>query len=360
MPRNKISDNIEGIVKYLLTKKYSYYVIQQELARMNLNVSKSTISRIANKVGKQRQLCLLNSEKPKFHRRRHIATPSIVRRITSYINKENPPTISLMAARCHISVGTTVSIIRDIIHVRCRKKRPVHRLYPAIIEKRRSRAWRMYRRLSNDKYKNYLTSDEAWFYLDASQGIRDIYYVRSTQLPSEIKKFEQNDLHPVAVMVWAGVSSHGKTQVYFIEHGATITSKYYIEHIIEPLVKYDILQLFPGDMQKRMVLHQDSAPGHVAKNTISYMKEHNINVIMPHEWLPKSPDAAPMDYSILGVMKERVRKHKVSTLKGLKNAIKVEWESLEQDIIDNALKSWEKRCRLIYYAHGAHIEHLLQ
>ena len=188
MPRNKISDNIEGIVKYLLTKKYSYYVIQQELARMNLNVSKSTISRIANKVGKQRQLCLLNSEKPKFHRRRHIATSSIVRRITSYINKENPPTISLMAARCHISVGTTVRIIRDIIHARCRKKRPVHRLYPAIIEKRRSRAWRMYRRLSNDKYKNYLTSDEAWFYLDASQGIRDIYYVRSTQLPSEILK----------------------------------------------------------------------------------------------------------------------------------------------------------------------------
>ena len=84
-------------------------------------------------------------------------------------------------------------------------------------------------------------------------------------------------------MVWAGVSSHGKTQVYFIEHGATITNKYYIEHIIESLIKYDILQLFRGDMQKRMVLHQDSAPGHVAKGTISYMKEHNINVIIPHE-----------------------------------------------------------------------------
>ena len=52
-------------------------------------------------------------------------------------------------------------------------------------------------------------------------------------------------------MVWAGVSSHGKTQVYFIEHGTTITSKYYIEHIREPLIKYDIPQLFPGDMQKK-------------------------------------------------------------------------------------------------------------
>ena len=40
MARNKISDNIEGIVKYLLTKKYSYYAIQQELGRINLNVSK--------------------------------------------------------------------------------------------------------------------------------------------------------------------------------------------------------------------------------------------------------------------------------------------------------------------------------
>ncbi|CAF3057606.1 unnamed protein product [Rotaria socialis] len=122
MPRNKISDNIEGIAKYLLTKTYSYYVIQQELARMNLNVSKSTISRIANKVGKQQQVFLFNSEKSKLHHRRHIATPSAVRRITSYINQENPPTVSLMAARCHISVGTTFRTIRDIIHARCRQK----------------------------------------------------------------------------------------------------------------------------------------------------------------------------------------------------------------------------------------------
>ena len=84
------------------------------------------------------------------------------------------------------------------------------------------------------------------------------------------------------MMVWADVSSHGKTQVYFIEHGATITSNHYIEHIMEPLIKYDIPHLIPGNTQQKMVVHQDSAPGHVAKGTISFMKEHNINVIMPH------------------------------------------------------------------------------
>ncbi|CAF1518683.1 unnamed protein product, partial [Rotaria sordida] len=80
MPRNKISDDIEGVVKYLLTKKYSYSVIKKELSEMNLNVSRSTISRIANKIGKQRQLDLLNNQKPKFNRRRHVV---IVKSVSS-------------------------------------------------------------------------------------------------------------------------------------------------------------------------------------------------------------------------------------------------------------------------------------
>ena len=58
MPRNKISNNVEGIFKYFLKKKYSYYVIEQELARMSLNVSKTILSCIDNEIGKQRQLCL--------------------------------------------------------------------------------------------------------------------------------------------------------------------------------------------------------------------------------------------------------------------------------------------------------------
>ena len=49
-------------------------------------------------------------------------------------------------------------------------------------------------------------------------------------------------------MVWADISSHGETQVYFTEHRITIPSNYYVEHVIEPLIKYDILHLFPGDI----------------------------------------------------------------------------------------------------------------
>ncbi|CAF2387884.1 unnamed protein product [Rotaria sp. Silwood2] len=201
---------------------------------MNLNVSKSTINRIANKLGKECRLGLLNNQKPKFYRRRHVATPATVRRITSYISKENPPTISLMATDLNV---------------------------------------------------------------------------------------------------------HGKTRLHFIERGSTITSRYYIEHIIEPFIKYVIPRLFSGDTRKKMILHQDSAPGHTAKWTVSYMKEKKIQVMTPAEWLTKSSDTAPMDYSIWSILKERVRKRKMSTLNGLKNAIKQEWENLEQDVIDYALEN---------------------
>ena len=161
-------------------------------------------------------------------------------------------------------------------------------------------------------------------------------------------------------MVWADVSTHGKSELRFIEHGSTIISRYYIEHIIEPFIKYDIPRLFPGDRQKGMILNQDSAPGHVAKETLTYMKEHNIQIITPDQWLPKSSDTARMNYSICRIAKERVRKCKMSTLNGLKNVIKQEWEKLEQNVIDDALESYPKRCTLIYYANRSHREHLLQ
>ena len=71
--------------------------------------------------------------------------------------------------------------------------------------------------------------------------------------------------------------------MYFIEHRSIITSNYYIERIIEPPGKYDIPHLFSNAIEKKMVLHQDSAPSHVAEDIMSFMKEHNSNVMMPHE-----------------------------------------------------------------------------
>ena len=93
----------------------------------------------------------------------------------------------------------------------------------------------------------------------------------------------------------------------------------------------------PCNKIKETVLYHNNALGHKAKDTLAYLKEKKIKVITPEKWLPKSPDTAPMDYSIWSILKQRARKHNVSTFNGLKNATKHEWENLEQDIINCAL-----------------------
>ena len=85
-----------------------------------------------------------------------------------------------------------------------------------------------------------------------------------------------------------------------------------------------------------------------------------MNFIDRDEWMPKSPDAAPMDFGIWGILKRRLHKRNVTSVIGLKKALKDEWGKLDQIIINKTLESWPKRCRLIYACHENHIENLLQ
>jgi hypothetical protein len=76
--------------------------------------------------------------------------------------------------------------------------------------------------------------------------------------------------------------------------------------------------------------------------------------------MPKSPDAAPMDFGICGVLKRRLQKRQINTIIGVKRALKDEWHKFDQETINKTLKSWPKRCRMIYNCHGSHIINLLQ
>lgn len=87
------------------------------------------------------------------------------------------------------------------------------------------------------------------------------------------------------------------------------------------------------------IFHQDSAPSHTAKATLNFLKK--IKFISPQEWLPKSPDCAPMDYFVWGYLKRQLWKYKASNIQELKELLK-EWKKLPQELINSALKRWRK------------------
>lgn len=72
--------------------------------------------------------------------------------------------------------------------------------------------------------------------------------------------------------------------------------------------------------------------------------------------MPNSPDCSPCDYFLWGYLKNRLRRLKITTIGGLKKALEREYLNVPQEMINNAMKSWSKRCRRIYYARGHQIE----
>ena len=359
MVRRKTNDVVEGIVLGLLKLNMSYRKIVKQVKDMGYNISIASVYRIKHRKGISRNINQKSGEKLKYKKRFTAATPDVIRKIRHMIDRINPPSQREIAIKCDVSIGTVNRIIKRILNARLRKKRPVHKLNDAQIKKRRARAWRLYLRLNNGKWKNYVTTDEAMFYMGGSYGRRKVYYIRGNQYDRQKVKFVKRDAFAPGFMVWAGVSFYGKTSLRFINKGVKVNSDYYINSVLKTFLNKDVPRLFNGH-ENDMVFHQDSASSHTSKKTIEFLKKRKVSYITPSEWMPKSPDCAPMDYGIWGILKRRLQKRKIYTLSGLKRAVKDEWKKLEQSYINKTLSSWAKRCRMVYYCHGSQIEHLLQ
>ena len=150
-------------------------------------------------------------------------------------------------------------------------------------EKRHKRALRLYRQLANYRYRNFVTTDESWFYLDGAEGKRNVCYIKKTDPDYEKIVLHQDSSRPKGLMVWAGISSRGKTSMRFVQPGAKINADYYIDHTLKSFLSRDFHRLFPVGEGKKMIYHHDSAPSHAPKKTIVFLNKSKINYVKPEE-----------------------------------------------------------------------------
>ena len=198
------------------------------------------------------------------------------------------------------------------------------------------------------------------FYLGGSYGRRRVCYTsKGHNHPSKLK-FVKSDSYAPGFMALAGVRCHSKTEIWVIPKGVKVNLQFYIDKVLKPFIKHDAPRLFPGDQIKDMLFHQDSASSYMSKQTLAYIRKQNMNFVTPQEWMPKSADAALMDFAIWGILKRRLQKRKIYTLAGLKRALRDKWRKLEQHVIYKKLESWPKQCSPIYSLHGSQIKRLLQ
>ena len=105
------------------------------------------------------------------------------------------------------------------------------------------------------------------------------------------------------IMVSAGVSWQGKTNIHFIDtQKAKVNSETYINLLHEHLLP-DCKTLYP---QNDYVFQQDGAPSHTSRASQEYLAENTNQFIKKDEWPPQSADCNPMDYAIWDMLIERV------------------------------------------------------
>ncbi len=80
------------------------------------------------------------------------------------------------------------------------------------------------------------------------------------------------------------------------------------------------------------------------------------------DWHLRSPGLTPCDFSLWGVIKDRVFRTKLQTINELKDRIAAEFEILATDAeyLKNACAAVKSRCLACIEAEGKHFEHLLK
>ena len=61
-----------------------------------------------------------------------------------------------------------------------------------------------------------------------------------------------------------------------------------------------------------------------------------------------------VNFKIWGIMQDRVYVHKITSVDGTKQRISDEWEKIDQQLIDSAIKQWRKHLAACVSAQGGH------
>ena len=130
-------------------------------------------------------------------------------------------------------------------------------------------------------WRNVMFSDESRFLLYRADGRRRVYR-------RDGERFRDNCVDEVdrfgggGLMVWAGIAYGHRTPMVFID--GPLTAQRYVDLILRPVV-------VPFIRQHNVIFQQDNARAHVARLSIAFLQQNNVDVL---RWPPYSPDLSPI------------------------------------------------------------------
>ena len=120
------------------------------------------------------------------------------------------------------------------------------------------------------------------------------------------------------------------------------------------------IETFEQEIVSRVILMQDGAPPH-----FSCFVTDVLNEIFPDSWIgrggpipwpPRGPDLSPLDFFLLGYIKNIVYAEKIRNIQHLQDRITSAIETVTRDMIQKTWQEIEFRLDVSRATNGAHIE----
>ena len=86
-----------------------------------------------------------------------------------------------------------------------------------------------------------------------------------------------------------------------------------------------MIKRFPPHMNNVSTLPCETWNAHQTRATIELLQKETPEFMPPQVWPPNSPDLNPVDYSVWGLLQEKVYKTRVTDLHELKQRLRTEW-----------------------------------
>ena len=187
MARPKLDTEIVGMVSAYLDLDYSERRTIYELYKKKIFISKGFSNKIKKIPLAQEKIKKNNNRK--YRELRKLTTEKL-KKLKEMALCPNPPTQRYMAKVLRCSQPNINKLIHRRLNLKKIKKLTVHRLTPYNINKLKKRAFKLYMKLNKVKWQNYITTDDAWFYISDINGITKIQYISRSQKNAEIGVYE--------------------------------------------------------------------------------------------------------------------------------------------------------------------------
>lgn len=341
-------DNEKSTIEFYHDKGFSPYAITKKLSKLGINEKK--IYRVCKRLRDGGTV----DNRHRSGRRPTVRTPEAIKRIREQIRRKPQRSIRRLARLNRMSKYTVGKILKQDLGMRPYKKRRVQGLSLDNKKKRLERCEVLKTRHAGENLERVVFSDEKLFGVEEklnSQNVR-LYSMSIEDIPEELRTVQrfQNEKK---VMVWCGISKKGKFPMVFIESGIRINARYYIDNVLESVVKEEGARMYPDS---NWTFQQDSAPAHKEKITQTWLKSNLPNFISSLEWPPSSPDLNPLDYSIWGILEARVNARRHISVESLKQTLLKEWEKLSMEDVRAAIDTWPTRLSQVNKAKGGRFE----